>query len=1031
MRLLLLGFLGCVCLFKSAKAEVKWDFDSNGVLRIVSIDKSTLAQDLSAVIIKPGWQGSYADQLNPSTVKATQQRNGDLIWKGSLHGNSVSVVFIQRATVKGNELSLSYEFRSETEFNLETLMLRCLLPAEGNAGKAKWIAVDELSIEVLSGTFPEKLPERYHLLTRSNLSWLMWVLPSGHALLFDLRESNLVGVNLQDDRRFGINAFELQLHLLGGKWRAGEKVTSKLQLQVLPESEAIRWERKMQDAMERERTILIQKRAPLRLNSVKPSAKSLRRYETLEVKVDLDATYDNPFDPEQISVEAEIVSPSGKQLRVPGFFTQDFERAKRNTGQGAQEVLRKVGEPYFAVRFTPTEVGIYRYRIVATQFVVSHEAKAEWRNGTNPKATALHFVSCLTTNQGEKKQVSSDWFTLRVSPNPQAKGFVRRGKFWHLQFDDGTPFVPVGLNVCWSGNNLSAYERWFSAMRQNGANFARIWLVRWNMGLEWMPGDGSGMYLGLGKYALDNAWRIDELIRIAERNGIYLMLCLGYHGELADRQLYFGEQAWDKNPYNRKNGGPCDKPADFWTNPEARRFYKQRLRYIIARYAHSPNVLAFEFWNEVHAPADWVKEMAQFARSIDIYGHLLTTTYGDDAVWQLPEMDFAQTHWYGDGSQRDCVTTIVNIHRFHLQRYRKPFLLGEFGIDWRTSDLTYDPKGNALHWHNGVWASLMSGGMGTACVWYWDNYIDRLNLWHHFRPIADFIKLVGKAWLQNWRPLQHTDPILETPPEPPFGDLFFTPTLGWQRPTGDTFVVHRNGKVESNGETSVFLFSPSKPDLYRPPKFIVDFPQDGVMALHIGTVSSNAVLIVRIDGSEVWRQVLPEGEERKDERGRTYREGSYKNRRWDETWKKWDYIYEREFVVPIPKGKHSIELDNQGADWCTIPHIRFSPYRDRRYAEVDIVGIQTDTMALIWVHNQHSNFQVERDKERRTGDGLKPIRGLQFEVLGLKDGRYKIVKWDTWKGGIVTERQANCRRGKLRLELQELNRDFALWIQHQ
>ncbi len=1008
---------------------VDWEFTPTGAIISANISGATLAQNLSAVIVKPGWQGSYADQLNPENVKAAQGRNGDLVWKGVLHGDGVSVAFVQKAMVKRNELLMGYEFRSETDFALETLMLRCFLPTDGNAGKARWVAFDEFSLEVFSGTFPEKLPERYHLLTRSNLSWLMWVLPSGHALLFDLRESNLVGVNLQDDRRFGINAFELQLHLLGGKWRAGEKVTSKLQLQVLPESEAIRWERKMQDAIERERTIVLQKSAPLRLNSVKPSAKSLRRYETLEVKVDLDATYDNPFDPEQISVDAETISPSGKQLRVPGFFTQDFERAKRDTGRGAREVLRKVGEPYFAVRFTPTEVGIYRYRIVATQFVVSHEAKAEWRSGTNPKATALHFVSCLTTNQGEKKQVSSDWFTLRVLPNPQAKGFVRRGKFWHLQFDDGTPFVPVGLNVCGSGNNLSAYERWFSAMRQNGANFARIWLFRWNMGLEWMPGDGSGMYLGLGKYALDNAWRIDELIRIAERNGIYLMLCLGYHGELADRQLYFGEQAWDKNPYNRKNGGPCDKPADFWTNPDARRFYKQRLRYIIARYAHSPNVLAYEFWNEVHAPAEWIREMAQSVRRVDIYGHLLTTTYGDDAVWQLPGMDFAQTHWYGDGSQRDCVTTIVNIHRFHLQRYRKPFLLGEFGIDWRTSDLTYDPKGNALHWHNGVWASLMSGGMGTACIWYWDNYIDRLNLWHHFRPVADFVKLVGKAWLQNWRPLQHTDPILETMPEPPFGDLFFTSTLGWQRPTGDTFVVHRNGKVESNGETSVFLFSPSKPDLYRPPKFIVDFPQDGVMALQVGTVSSNAVLIVRIDGSEVWRQVLPEGEERKDERGRTYREGSYKNRRWDETWKKWDYIYEREFVVPIPKGKHTIELDNQGADWCTIPHIRFSPYRDRRYAEVDIVGIQTDTMALIWVHNQHSNFQVERGGGRGTGDGLKAIHGLQFEILGLKDGRYKIVKWDTWEGKVVAEEQISCQQGRLPIKLQELRRDFALWIQ--
>ncbi len=998
MRTLLVGVLWYFCILNFAEAEVHWDFDTNGSLRNAKVEGVVLAQDMSAVLVKPGWQGSYADQLNPSTVKIAQHlrplHNGYLIWKGTFYGDTISVAFTQTAAIKGNELSLSYEFRAETEFNLETLMLRCYLPTNGNAGKARWIAVDELSYEILSDTFPEKLPERYHLMTRSNLSWLMWVLPSGYALLFDLRESNLVGVNLQDDRRFGANAFELQIHLLGGKWRAGEKVVSKLKLQALTESEAIRWEKQMRETIERQRTIALQKNKPLRLNSVKPSAKSLRRYETLEVKIDLDATYDNPFDPQQISVEAEIISPSGKTLKVPGFFAQDFERI---ASQGAREILRKVGEPYFAVRFTPTEVGTYRYRIVVTGYETNDAGK-------------------------EKRQISSQWFTLKVSPNPQAKGFVRRGRFWHLRFDDGTPFVPVGLNVCWSGNNLGAYEKWFKAMSQNGANFARIWLVRWNMGLEWMPGDGSGMYFGLGKYALDNAWRIDELIRIAERNGIYLMLCLGYHGELADRQLYFGEQAWDKNPYNRKNGGPCDKPSDFWTNPEARRFYKQRLRYIVARYAHSPNVLAFEFWNEVHAPANWVREMAQFVRSIDIYGHLLTTTYGDDAVWQLPEMDFSQTHWYGDGSQRDCVTTIVNIHRFHLQRYRKPFLLGEFGIDWRTSDFTYDPKGNALHWHNGMWASLMSGGMGTACVWWWDSYIDRLNLWHRFRPVADFVKLIGKAWLQDWRPLEHTAPILESLPEPLFGDLIFTPTLGWQRPTGETFSVLRSGEVKGDGEASVFLFSPSKPDMYRPPKFIVDFPQDGIMALTVGTVSSNAVLIVRVDGKEVWKQVLPEGEEEKDEQGRLYRKGSYKQRRWDEAWKKWDYIYEREFAVLIPKGKHTIELDNRGADWCTIPQIRFSPYRDRRHAEVDIVGIQTDTIALIWVHNQHSNF-------KEAWDEAKTIRELKFEVMGLKEGRYRIAIWDTWEGKVVAEWQENCQQGKLPIKLQELKNDLALWIQ--
>jgi hypothetical protein len=991
----------------------EWSFTPTGAVSRLSFANSLLLQNFGVVLVKPGWQGSYADQLNPETVKVTFKANGEQVWSGTLRGDGAEVDFVQKATVKANEIVLAYEFRPRTEVSLETLMLRCFLPTEVAAGKAIWVAFDEFNHEVWSGNFPETLPEPYHLFGRSQVSHFLWALQSG-ALLFDLRESNLAGINLQDDRRFGMNAFELQLHLKFGKLRVGEKVASKLKLVALGAEDAKKWVSEVKERAERERTFTLQKRAPLRLKAITPNAQSLRRYELLEVRIDLDATYDNPFDPEQISVEAEFIAPSGKRITVPGFFTQDFERVVRD----GREILRKVGSPYFAVRFTPVEVGTYHYRIVA----MGH--------GTGDKGQETGET--VKRRNGDTEKEASQWLTLKVLPNPQAKGFVRRGRFWHLQFEDGTPFIPVGLNVCWSGNNLSAYERWFEAMRKNGANFARIWLVRWNMGLEWTPSDGNGVYLGLGKYALDNAWRIDELIRIAERNGIYLMLCLGYHGELADRQLYFGEQAWDKNPYNRKNGGPCDKPADFWTNPEARRFYKQRLRYIIARYAHSPNVLAFEFWNEVHAPAHWVKEMAQFVRSIDPYGHLLTTTYGDDEVWQLPEMDFSQTHWYGDGSQRDCVTTIVNIHRYHLERYRKPFLLGEFGIDWRTSDLTYDPKGNALHWHNGMWASLMSGGMGTACVWYWDNYIDGLNLWHHFRPVAGFARLVGRAWLQNWRPLRHTDPIADVPSlEQQFGDFVFTPTLSWQRPTGDTFVLHRNGKVESNGETSVFLFSPSKPDLYRPPKFVVDFPQDGVVAIQVGTVSSGAVLIVRIDGKEVWRQELPEGQERKDEQGRIYREGSYREKRWIEQWRKWDYVYDREFVVPVPKGKHTIEVDNQGADWCTITRIRFSPYRDLKFPEVDIVGIQTETAALIWVHNQQSNFQNEKKSEQETKSDLKPIKDLRFEVLGLKDGKYRIVLWDTWKGMVASNWQAQCRQGRLLLRLPDLERDFALWITSQ
>jgi hypothetical protein len=80
------------------------------------------------------------------------------------------------------------------------------------------------------------------------------------------------------------------------------------------------------------------------------------------------------------------------------------------------------------------------------------------------------------------------------------------------------------------------------------------------------------------------------------------------------------------------------------------------------------------------------------------------------------------------------------------------------------------------------------------------------------------------------------------------------------------------------------------------------------------------------------------------------------------------------------------------------------------------------------VHNLQSNFQNERKSEQETKSELKPLKGLRFEVLGLKDGKYRIVLWDTWRGIVSSNWQAQCRQGRLLLSLPDLGRDFALWI---
>ena len=69
------------------------------------------------------------------------------------------------------------------------------------------------------------------------------------------------------------------------------------------------------------------------------------------------------------------------------------------------------------------------------------------------------------------------------------------------------------------------------------------------------------------------------------------MFCLGTYGEFTEGG-YFNEGCWVSNPYNAKNGGPCATPGRLLDQPaRPASLYKQRLRYLIARWGYSPQRL--------------------------------------------------------------------------------------------------------------------------------------------------------------------------------------------------------------------------------------------------------------------------------------------------------------------------------------------------------------------------------------------------------------------------------------------------------
>jgi hypothetical protein len=73
----------------------------------------------------------------------------------------------------------------------------------------------------------------------------------------------------------------------------------------------------------------------------------------------------------------------------------------------------------------------------------------------------------------------------------------------------------------------------------------------------------------------------------------------------------------------------------------------------------------------------------------------------------------------------------------------KPLLLGEVGVDWRGPAETIASDPEAIGFHDGLWATTVSGSMGTGMTWWWDNVIDPEDLYFHFGPVARFVEGVA------------------------------------------------------------------------------------------------------------------------------------------------------------------------------------------------------------------------------------------------------------------------------------------------
>jgi hypothetical protein len=181
------------------------------------------------------------------------------------------------------------------------------------------------------------------------------------------------------------------------------------------------------------------------------------RYEKLELLIDLDRPYDNPYDPDEVDLTVVLVTPDGR-LTVPAFFCQAYERRTLNQGRGRSDWIYPVGHGQWKARFAPMHTGTYR-------------AMAQLKDKTGTiESPPIAFVCVPSASRG---------FLGVCKTDPR-----------FMAFTDGTPFFAVGQNLAFIGEGqtvtLSKAESIFKKLTANGANFLRIWTGchDWAMAIE-------------------------------------------------------------------------------------------------------------------------------------------------------------------------------------------------------------------------------------------------------------------------------------------------------------------------------------------------------------------------------------------------------------------------------------------------------------------------------------------------------------------------------------------------------------------
>jgi len=387
--------------------------------------------------------------------------------------------------------------------------------------------------------------------------------------------------------------------------------------------------------------------APLAVSHVQ-NTQALPPFAVFEITFTHERTYTDPFF--DVRIDVTFTAPSARQFAVGGFHYGSEEPVEVRVLEPApgghasrKEYVRRKADTWKA-RFAPAELGRWTYRYV-------------FRNSSGDEAVGQGSFACVPG------RVPRHGFVRQHPRNP-----------FRWVFDDGTPFFPVGLQECvgdghGTGSALDgmALEGPFRTDRTNlvelppGPLYVRgpsmnpqnadVYFRRYaRCGFDLFRFSQNNcsyeLYDDLDHYRVQEGIMTDELLRHARKYGFRVMYGLfGY------------QKVFNQEPQNAEGMA------------KVRRFIK----YSVDRWGAYADF--WEFLNEQKAADEWYARMVPYLRSLDPYGHPITTS------WERPELDGIEInapHWYARENELRSDVETANRARGWKQ-HGKPVIVGEQG----------------------------------------------------------------------------------------------------------------------------------------------------------------------------------------------------------------------------------------------------------------------------------------------------------------------------------------------------------------